>query len=91
MTAQALSIQSEIVAAIAYLARHLRSPDQELAVAELVRSRWVALHCAEQEWIKDYWPACVPGRSEAAAALRPNADLICESLRSPLFVHLYRA
>ncbi|WP_433825922.1 hypothetical protein ACQP2E_27910 [Actinoplanes sp. CA-015351] len=83
-----LVAQSDIVAAVSYLARHsAASWEKQEPVVRLLRSRWDRLRGAEQRWLTVNWSACDPAHPETVTALDPTwfADWISE----PLFEVLY--
>jgi HEAT repeat protein len=84
-----LVVQSDIVAAVSYLARHAgESWDRQRPVVHLLRSRWDRLRGAEQRWLSANWPACDPSQPESLTALDPTwfADWIGEPLFEALFM-----
>jgi hypothetical protein len=63
-------VQSQILVAVAYLARHSAGDwDRQHPVVRLLRSRWNRLRGSEQRWITVTWPACDPSQPEALAEL----------------------
>ncbi|MFI7547362.1 HEAT repeat domain-containing protein [Actinoplanes sp. NPDC049599] len=83
-----LVAQSDIVAAVAYLARHAAgSWEKQQPVVQLLRSRWNRLRGAEQRWLTVNWSACDPAHPDSCTDLDPAwfADWISE----PLFEALY--
>ena len=84
-----LVAQSDIVAAVSYLARHAaESWDMQQPVIHMLRLRWDRLRGAEQRWLSANWPACDPSQPESFTALDPTwfADWISEPLFEALFV-----
>jgi hypothetical protein len=60
-----LSLQSENLAAIGYLARHLTTPNRRSALVDVVVGGWEKLYSAERQWLNEYCPSLTPkGRHE---------------------------
>ena len=83
-----LVAQSDIVAAVSYLAQHAaESWDRQQPVVHLLRLRWDRLRGAEQRWLTVSWPACDPSQPQVFTELEPTwfADWISEPLFDALF------
>ncbi|MET7981715.1 MULTISPECIES: hypothetical protein [unclassified Streptomyces] len=85
--AQHLSVQSQAVSAICYLGRHLDGAGGERTVRLVgeVRGRWDRLATAEQAWLTQMWPQCVPDGPPAGEAPPPLGRRLESWIRDPLF------
>ncbi|WP_250006544.1 HEAT repeat domain-containing protein [Actinoplanes sp. M2I2] len=83
-----LVAQSDVVAAVAYLARHSVSDgERQQVVVALLRSRWNRLRGAEQRWLTAHWPAGDPAQPESFTRL--DATWFADWISMPLFAALY--
>lgn len=83
-----LAAQSDIAAAIAYLARHSASDrGKQQPVVALLRSRWNRLRGAEQRWLTVHWPASDPAQAESFTVL--DATWIADWISGPVFEAIY--
>ncbi|TQJ92599.1 hypothetical protein [Streptomyces sp. SLBN-31] len=84
---QYLSVQSPVASAICYLGRHLDGAGGERSVRLVgeVRNHWDRLGTAEQVWLTEMWPGCVPDGPPAVAVLPPPGRRLQSWIRDPLF------
>jgi hypothetical protein len=78
--------QSEVLMAVAYLARHVGDDVQRRRkLIDLVRVHWSKRRADEQRWFNEFWPDAAPGGPPADAVPSPDADAIQAWARDPLF------
>ncbi|MGQ4374210.1 HEAT repeat domain-containing protein [Streptomyces sp. SAS_267] len=84
---QHLSAQSQVVSAICYLGRHLDGAGGVRSVRLIgeVRGHWDRLGAAEQAWLTEIWPGCLPDGPPAVDVLPPESRRLESWIRDLLF------
>ena len=78
---------SEATVAIAYLARHVLATGSARSITLItwIRAHWDVLTSGERRWLETHWPACAPNGGDALSVAPPDAEVIRQSVRGPLF------
>jgi hypothetical protein len=78
---------TDVAIAIGYLARHVLAAGSSRSITLIgwIRANWGRLTKIEHEWLADHWPGCAPNGGDPTVVLPPNAELIRQAVRGPLF------